>query len=359
MRGVLPLAGGARTKGDSPCGGYPIGRQSFEFFGSLNGRRASLALPMRSARNPRARAIPSPTYQLPSNRYPFGITTGPDGALWFTNWTYNGTNYMQGSIGRISTTGVVSALHPPSIVEPTGITTVPDGALWFTNYGTNSIGRITTAGAISKTPIDMEPPSMVRQASPPVLTMRPLVYQRQRHHWADHHRRSADQSCLSRARRRQRSRLPKPIRHHGGTRWSTVVHKLRHVSGCVGCTVTYRISLGGSRRRGLSPSTPTPACSKPEGIASGPDGALWFTNFGNVGYDLTPLIPGSIGRITTTGIVSNYTDPSIEQPTAITTGPDGALWFLNGEKQGSGALRQPAGFPPLPSTLILEATHSA
>ena len=124
---------------------------------------------MRSARNPAASDSIS-YYQLPSNRYPFGITTGPDGALWFTNWTYNGTNYMQGSIGRISTTGVVSDFTDPSIVEPTGITTGPDGALWFTNYGTNSIGRITTAGVISNYPDPSEPPSMGPRASPPVLT---------------------------------------------------------------------------------------------------------------------------------------------------------------------------------------------
>jgi streptogramin lyase len=30
------------------------------------------------------------------------------------------------------------------IDDPQGITTGPDGALWFTNYDGNSIGRITT-----------------------------------------------------------------------------------------------------------------------------------------------------------------------------------------------------------------------
>ena len=55
-------------------------------------------------------------------------------------------------------------------------------------------------------------------------------------------------------------------------------------------------------------------------IASGPDGALWFTNPGN----------NSIGRITTTGAVSNYTDPSISDPLRIVAGPDGALWFATG-----------------------------
>src|ERR1039458_7774436 len=57
----------------------------------------------------------------------------------------------------------------------------------------------------------------------------------------------------------------------------------------------------------------------PAGIVAGPDGALWFTNNGN----------NSIGRITTTGKVNNYTGMGISSPSAITEGPDGALWFTN------------------------------
>jgi streptogramin lyase len=59
--------------------------------------------------------------------------------------------------------------------------------------------------------------------------------------------------------------------------------------------------------------------SLPEGITTGPDGALWFANRGN----------NSIGRITTAGTITNYSDPSIGQPEGITVGADGALWFEN------------------------------
>jgi len=54
-------------------------------------------------------------------------------------------------------------------------------------------------------------------------------------------------------------------------------------------------------------------------IATGPDGALWFTNYGG----------DPIGRITTAGKVSTFTDRSIHNPVGITTGPDRALWFTN------------------------------
>ncbi|TMF17802.1 MAG: hypothetical protein E6I33_00950, partial [Chloroflexi bacterium] len=73
---------------------------------------------------------------------PYGITAGPDGAVWFTNYGNN-------AIGRISTAGKVNIYPDPSISQPYGITAGPDGALWFTNYGNSTIGRITTAGLVS------------------------------------------------------------------------------------------------------------------------------------------------------------------------------------------------------------------
>jgi len=35
------------------------------------------------------------------------------------------------------------------VYAPNNITSGPDGALWFTNWLNNSIGRITTAGAVT------------------------------------------------------------------------------------------------------------------------------------------------------------------------------------------------------------------
>jgi len=57
--------------------------------------------------------------------------------------------------------------------------------------------------------------------------------------------------------------------------------------------------------------------SSPQGIAAGPDGALWFTE----------RSADKIGRITIGGVVTEYPLPSNEGPLGITVGPDGALWF--------------------------------
>jgi virginiamycin B lyase len=60
--------------------------------------------------------------------------------------------------------------------------------------------------------------------------------------------------------------------------------------------------------------------SSPYFIALGPDRNLWFTDFG----------AGKIGKITTTGVATEFPLPSIAStphPTGIVAGPDGALWF--------------------------------
>ena len=58
--------------------------------------------------------------------------------------------------------------------------------------------------------------------------------------------------------------------------------------------------------------------SYPQGIAAGPDGALWFTE-----YEVS-----KIGRRTTSGVYTGYpVPPPGGNPFGITAGPDGALWF--------------------------------
>ena len=84
-------------------------------------------------------------YSLPASySQPKGITAGPDGALWFTEYNTN-------KIGRISTGGAITEYSVPTVAScPYSITAGPDGALWFTEFHANKIGRITTAGAISE-----------------------------------------------------------------------------------------------------------------------------------------------------------------------------------------------------------------
>src|ERR1700733_6051644 len=72
------------------------------------------------------------------------ITTGPDGALWFTENSGN-------KIGRITTAGAITEYPIPTpSSQPTGITSGPDGAVWFTEDSGNKIGRIATSGTMTE-----------------------------------------------------------------------------------------------------------------------------------------------------------------------------------------------------------------
>ena len=53
------------------------------------------------------------------------------------------------SIGRITTAGTVTTYTGTGTSGPDGIAAGPDGALWFTNSGNDSIGRISTAGTVT------------------------------------------------------------------------------------------------------------------------------------------------------------------------------------------------------------------
>jgi hypothetical protein len=66
------------------------------------------------------------------------------------------------------------------------------------------------------------------------------------------------------------------------------------------------------------PTEPSRLTSVAYEIAAGPDGALWFTE----------TFASRIGRITTSGVVSEFPLPtSGSGPADIAAGPDGALWF--------------------------------
>src|SRR5580704_8742300 len=67
------------------------------------------------------------------------------------------------------------------------------------------------------------------------------------------------------------------------------------------------------------------ANAHPGAITAGPDGALWFAEF------------GSIGRITTSGVVKEFSlsrlgtgSQAVGEPSGITAAPDGDLWFTLG-----------------------------
>lgn len=86
-------------------------------------------------------------YAIPtSNSNPFGITTGPDGALWLAE-------DANSKIDRITTSSVLTEYPEFLPGGPRAVVTGMDGAVWYitTDFnGSASIGRITTTGRLTE-----------------------------------------------------------------------------------------------------------------------------------------------------------------------------------------------------------------
>jgi len=194
---------------------------------------------------------------------PAGIVAGPDGNLWFTQADFEFG--FEAYISRITPQGAITQVGIGGF--PFDIAVGSDGALWFTNANiqTNQIGRITLAGGVTSYGIPTPPYPWAIAAGP------------------------------------------------DGNLWFTEI-----LGNKIG-----RLTTGG---RFAEFALPTPD-SHPSGITAGPDGNVWFTESrGN-----------KIGRITPSGQITEFSIPTASSgPRDITTGPDGNLWFVEeiGNKVG-------------------------
>jgi streptogramin lyase len=82
-------------------------------------------------------AITITEYTIPTaSSYPWGITAGPDGNIWFTEYRGN-------RIGKITPSGSITEYPiPTALSQPVGITAGPDGNLWFTELQGSNIGNL-------------------------------------------------------------------------------------------------------------------------------------------------------------------------------------------------------------------------
>jgi virginiamycin B lyase len=275
---------------------------------------------------------------------PTEITVGSDGALWFLNQNNN-------SIGRITTAGVVSNFTATGIDMPTSITEGPDGALWFTNQGSDSIGRITTAGIVTTfTTAGIGEPfgittgpdgalwfsngtsdSIVRMTTAGVFTF-------------------YDANSTGDSSPGQITVGP------DGNLWFANGDTIGRIT-TAGVVTNYDIPAGntvgittgsdsalwftydGVGEVGRITTTDsvtevtTGAMADPSDITPGPDGALWFNDSGGV---------NDIGRLTTSGTLTTFDGPGIDRVGGIVAGPDGAIWFTNENGASIGRITTPA-----------------
>ncbi|MGB8910031.1 MAG: hypothetical protein WCC84_14895 [Candidatus Cybelea sp.] len=232
---------------------------------------------------------------------PAGITTGPDGALWFTD-TGNDV------IGRITTSGTYTLEVSPGAELSDGITVGPDKNLWFTvEQGAGGVGRITTDGVVT---LFKDPGGSYTQG----ITVGP-----DRALWFAESNGTVGRMTTN-GKIGHFSVAPSDAELEGivtgpdGNLWVTQYV----VGGSRFSNQVIRVSTTGKYKSYTVGSGPYGA--GPDFICVGPDKALWFTEADD----------NALGRLTTSGEYKEFpTNFEYGQPSGIAAGPDGALWFTD------------------------------
>jgi streptogramin lyase len=203
------------------------------------------------------------------------MVAGSDGNLWMMD----GDSFVQ----KVSTAGAITATYPLTGQGGVGgIALGPDGNIWMTELNSSQVARITPAGTVT----EFTEPAAV------------------------------DAYGIT-----------------GGP------------DGNVWYADNFNNSIGKVTPTGGITEYPLPGDplnQDPDEITKGPDGNLWFTvPAGNRGNPLPPsanIATGLIGKITPAGVATEYVLPAGTEPDSITAGPDGNLWFMDGQNSEIGRI---------------------
>jgi streptogramin lyase len=229
-----------------------------------------------------------------SSSEPWGITTGPDGAIWFAEAGAN-------KVGRITTDGTITEFPLSASATPVEIVTGPDNNLWVTENAAAKIAKVTTSGSVTEfnTPTASSHPLGIAVGPDGNLWFAECV---------GNIGTATTSGTITEYPVITTSSRPAGITAGpDGKLWFTEFQ-----NDAVGSITT----SGSVVEYGI----PT-ASSMPVGIRTGSDGQLWFSeSAGN-----------KVGRLkatlTATGIDSEYTLPEgSSAPYFMASGPDGDMW---------------------------------
>lgn len=251
-------------------------------------------------------------YPVAAGEVPFDITSGPDGALWFTD-------IVGPVIGRITTSGVLSYRSLPDAASVTaGITAGPDGKLWFAENRGNAIGSMTTGGTVTEYPI-------------PTASSRPfgIAAGADGALWFTENA-TGKIGRITTAGKFEEFSLP------SSTSKPTYIAAGSDAAMWFGEYATRklaRIPLGATP--GKNPRLREfKAAAGVNGVSRGTDGAMWFGQ-------------GDIGRIpanaTSAAQIAAFGAGSIQSSLALTIGPDGAIWFADRTNNAIGRVAPDGG----------------
>ena len=248
--------------------------------------------------------FPTPTM----NSQPEGIVAGPDGNLWFAEFSGN-------KIAAVnpSTHGIAEFSVPTGMSQPLGVALGPDGNIWFTEWGANKIGEIDpTTHVFNQFPIPTP-------NSGPVAIVE-----------------GADGNMWFTEQFGNKIGEISPVTH-GFTEFPVTTATSQPFGIAAGPDGNVWFTEKAASKIGvinLSTHTitevPTPTANAlPNAIAAGPDGNLWFTEMNTGVKGIGVVKPGPPPVIT-----EIQTPTPNAQPVVITPGPDGNMWFTEGANPG-------------------------
>jgi streptogramin lyase len=260
-----------------------------------------------------------------------------DGNLWFFNNTPGGL-----TIDRITTRGAVTAF-PTGVrkgVRPTGLTLAPDGNLWAPEVfrpvspiegdpPTTLIARIGPDGTLTEFG---SVPERVSLLAGTIVALGPAVVGADRNLWF---RGATPEPAIDRitpdgqitefksglASSPEGQLAPGP----DGNLWFSG-EPTRNGGAAIG-----RITPSGQIAEFSQCLNYQLPYSAPRSIVAGPDGNLWFTSVTSFIHEISEA--PTIGRITSSGQITQFRAGVGSEPSSIIAGPDGRVWFSGGAER--------------------------
>lgn len=236
--------------------------------------------------------------EYPVTGSPYNILPGPDGNMWFTEYSDN-------AVGKITPNGSVTMYGCGACVNPWTMSIGPDNNMWYVESGGSYLDKLTTSG--TSTRIHTLPSAGNGLTNGPDGNL-----------WY--------------------SDSTGDVGRINTTGASTQTY--------AAASDVYSLSFGPDENLWMldinlnkvirmTPSgvvlgsfTTPNLLQNSNGITAGPDGNMWFTCLGS----------NKIGRVTMTGTVSNYALQAGAKPWDVTVGPDGYLWFTENGKNTIGRI---------------------
>ena len=225
-----------------------------------------MSAPVGPLSGPRSQCGTLTTYRLPGAA-PGAVAVDDDGSVWFTE-------PQIGSLSHMTVTGKVTRRFLPSGFG--ALARAPDGDFWFVETEADRVGRITPDGKITEVPLFGPRDGYIRPGS---LTAGP-----------------------------------------DGSVWvsATLARRIDRVDGRTLTVTRFPVSSGSGTITAQS-------------VAADADGHVWFEQPTASAMDNKPLQP-ALGRMDRTGSIRYHPLPGTgpRGPASLISGPDGAIWFLDG-----------------------------